>query len=721
MDVRKGKEKSSLMVAVENLTNMSEIDLKISHEMEEEGESRGEIDWRDPRQALSNESELKETFRILHRYLQNMVRKDRNSLSDAQVMKGIQALMLLANEAVAKMDKYAALYPKQYKPVSNLKEYTDLKKYYLQQILHQGKTPKEVPEEWEADLKEGIETVEEHKRGLRDLEAVRTDQHYELFFIKNEANKPYYNRGLLRHIRLVGNFDELVSKTEGEDPLLSVREVLDRDLHAGAKEALQLIAPYADEFYKEAMRKKDRPFIGDLNKAIMALRMAANPKNLIENQSFKSCLEYYGDFHRFLRSAMQAPGYRDRIAEKDLDSFSHSLLTLTHALCCAFFMRLEPNREGVKLLHQMIERGSEMRGPRPAPVAEEKELQVWTDLNEKDLSLVHLLDHYPNGPILRILDAFREEEEFEGFDPLTHANFPSQLFTIISKEMHLTVLRLPCPTKQEYINKAEVVEEFDGFLRYYQHELKPDKHLIVNMQDRTSWQEIARCRALEQHVRLAEHIDTVHLLGLPKNGDFYAQTESYESMNGAPIFIEQFKLQLEGGEGCGFVIPEHLKKKELSRFIDDVFTFIHKEFFDDRATLSRRDRLTFIEIFYLMLSLKVAELLEVDSLSYTCKDALDTGPAQSAMLFGMVRMLSKEAPWTEHELDQLLWLTYSPALLVRERLVALPRYRRLIFTLEHIDRQLKKRRSTLIPAFNALYTTLHFPLTTQFAEPDAES
>ncbi|NGX37323.1 MAG: hypothetical protein K1000chlam2_00477 [Chlamydiae bacterium] len=708
MDKGRGEEELSVMEAVDNLSNMAEIDLKaVPLDIEEEKIST-KVNWRDPRQALRNEPLVKETFRILHRYLQNMVRRDRNAIKDTETQKGINAIMHLAREAVMKMDRYVSLYPKRYKPISKLKEYTDLEKYYRQEILGQIPPTEDVPEDFEEEFK-GIEA---EKRGINDLEGVRLDQNYELFFIKNENGKPYFSRSLLRHIRLMGNIDEMISKVEGEDPLLSIREFYDSELYEGAREVLRLVAPHLDEFYKEGKNKKARADVVILNKAIMALRMAANPKNLIENQSFKSCLEYYADFHRFLRDVVDSPEFAQRllIEEEEQDYFSHIIVKVTHALCYFFFMRIEPKKEGLKLIHKIIERGDEIRGPQLMEKADEKELQMWMDLLSEDESLRFLLAHYPNGPIMRTLDAFREEEEFEGYDPLVHFNFPSQLFTFSSKDIHVTVLRLPCPVKQLYINQAEIVKEFTGFLLFLLKELKPDKHLYVNLQNRTSWEEFARCIAIEKCEKQAEYYEALYLMGLAKNSSFFLQNEEYESVGGAPVFMEQFKEQIFSGEACGFYLTENIKLKKIESFIDEAMKTVHKLFFDGKTTLTRLDRLSFIEIFYLVYVLKIIDCAEITSLSFTCKDSIDTGMAQTALFFSFLRLVSSPDPWTKEEKDELLWLLFSPALFVRDRAINQTRFKRAVMAAETIHRACLKDHKAITKGLNKLYNKLQFPL-----------
>ncbi|MBS0630162.1 MAG: hypothetical protein JSS30_08095 [Verrucomicrobia bacterium] len=712
MAIGRDKEELSVIEAVDILSNMTEVDLKTPVDLDAvEEEVSLEINWRDPRQALRNEGAIKETFRVIHRYLQNIVRKDRQVLNDAQTMKGIQAIILLAHEAVQKMDRFAALYPHRYKGISKLKEYTDLRKYYKQHILGQSNMPKELPEEWEFDLEEELAGAETEKQAFKDLEAVRKDQSYELFFIKNEEGKPYFSKNLIRHIRLLGNFDELISKAEGEDPLLQLRELLDHELFEGAKELFRQVAPLLDEFYKGGMPHKDRPYEGNINKAIMALRMAASPVHLIENQSFKSCIEYFSDFHRFLRAAMNSPRYKELISGDIKENQQmHALLTLTHALCAYFFMRIEPRKEALKLIDQMIVRGDELRGPRVKPQAEDKKLQMWTDLLDLDESLRYLTRHYPNGPLMRTLDMFREEEEYEGYDPLMHQNFPSQLFSFSQGQFHVTVMRIPAPVKQTTIQNAQIVPEFIGFLRYLRDELKPDRHLLINLQDRTSWKEFARCKALEDLGKSAAYFETIPVLGLPKNTSFYNQNDEYQSYAGAPVFMEQFEQQVLSGQECGFHLPELLKKEKIDSFIKPALKLIHELFFDGKTSLTRHERQSFIEIFYTLYTLKAIELLQVDSISFTCKDAIDTGMEQTAILFGFLRMLSDPAKWGPKEKELLLWILYSPALLIRERPIDQTAFKRAVHALEAIHSGCLKHYNEILKRINHLFPNLSFPM-----------
>ena len=132
---------------------------------------------------------------------------------------------------------------------------------------------------------------------------------------------------------------------------------------------------------------------------------------------------------------------------------------------------------------------------------------------------------------MKALDILQVGRPILGFDPLSHDNLPSQLFTVDGENIHMSFLRLPCPTQQTKIDQAEVVVEFQGLLRYFQSRLKNQKYLLFNLQDRTSWQEHARCIALEKLAKEGEFAENVFVVSLPKNSDFYLQREHYKEIN----------------------------------------------------------------------------------------------------------------------------------------------------------------------------------------------
>lgn len=698
----KGRDELTVMEAVDHLAKMSELNLPESHEdkeLEDVLHLQAGIDWANPKEALASEPLLKEIFTVLHRYLQDLFDKERERLKDPETQKGIQALMLLVSEAVQKMDKFGALAPGGLL-VSKLREYKELQKFYLSTVVRHFELYLPPEEDWEKKLEEGgLEVAEMQKQGIKDLESVKNDKEYELFYIKKENGRPYFNKDLLRHLKLVGNFDQMVESSESEDPLLWMKVLQDKDVHVGAVEIIKLSRPYIDEFYKERVHFKENPYVGAISKALMALMMAAHSDNLLENGSAKGCVSYYSDFHRYLREALASDDYRKLIAEapESEDHFNHVLINLSHALCCFFFTRLGSRQEATDLIKKLVQRGEALqKGPWEENAAQSSH---WKAFLDSDSAIRYLLQHYPSGPLLKTLDALRLDEQQEGFDPLTQENFPGLLYAFTLDVAHISVIRTPSPTHQLQIQQCEIAEEFLGMLRYLKESQPPRRYLLINLQDRTSWEDFSRAQALENLSMNAEFMSAISVITLPKHTDFYNQINEYETLNGAPLFIEQLLLQVANGKECGFFFPEKLiKTSELNHFCKEIVHLIHRYFFDEKNVLTKRERLDFIELFYQFLVLKFVEITRCECLSFTCKDALDTGAAMSAGFYGFLRLLIKQSKWTPKERDFLLWLFYHPALIVRERAIDVALLTRAVLALEVFEKGLNKKALDAIKA-----------------------
>ncbi len=72
------------------------------------------------------------------------------------------------------------------------------------------------------------------------------------------------------------------------------------------------------------------------------------------------------------------------------------------------------------------------------------------------------------------------------------------------------------------------------------------------------------------------------------------------------------------------------------------------------------------------------------SLSFTCKDAVDTSAAESAAFYGIVRLLAGGMK-TKEEADFLRYLLYFPALFIRERVIDAERLHTVLSLLASVD------------------------------------
>ncbi|MBS0604347.1 MAG: hypothetical protein JSS60_04825 [Verrucomicrobia bacterium] len=716
MQFRKGHPELSVLEAVDNLSHMAELDLTVPEEKikpaelteEQISERMHALSWHDPEYYAFNRERVKETFTTLLKYMKDLYEKDKGHLREDLTQRGIQAIMLLATEAAQKIDNFTDIFKgeKEAESVTELKEFKELQHFYLTKVVQRFQTIMESEEPWQEEWGTG-EIPDTATAALRDLETVRRDKEYELFQNRKEDGTPYFNRNLLRHMQLMGQFDVLLADPTMEDPFMRIQMILDRDAHLASKEILHLAAPYIDEFYKEALKFKNIPFVASINKGLMALMLAGNNRNLMQNAVGKYALNYYTDFHYYLRQALASLEYRKFIANPpDLsEGFLHSVMNLSHVLCTSFFLKVGSRKDMVAFIHMLIEkggRGSATQSQTASP------LSLWNNLRDQDDSIRYLLKQYPNGPLMKTLKLFREDFQMKGFDPIAQLNQPSQLFTVASNEMHISCIRIPSPTSQLNTAKAEIVDEFCGFIRSLASVKRNQRHLLINLQDRTSWLDHARCTAIEEIQKNKEFKGTLMVVTLPKNTDFYMQSGAYIEWDDAQEFMKLVKEQVESGELCGFYFPPEIDQKELIKFTGEAIKTVHAVFFAGKDRLVHKNRLDFIEIFYQLLTLKVIQDFKPDTLSFTCKDAVDTGAAASAEMFAFLRMMNDPSHFTKEEKDFLLWMIYAPALAVRERAIDIHRMNRMLSALSIVNAELEAHFAETVAACGKLYTIPFF-------------
>lgn len=716
--IRKIKETISVQDAMDNLAAIASIDMenlpplgivkrhRIVTTEEEFGPNT--VEWLSGEGSESILDILDLTYFTIHQHLHKLYENPEMNWENEKTRKGIEAMMDLVGESPQKMEAFLDL--RLGKPVAQRiaerEEYKALQKFYTQQFIKKFPGGLEGAEAWEKEWEENEEAVllDTSKTGLQDFETIRRDGEYELFYIRNEEGKPYFNPELLRNIKLSCDFDA-EAETFEEDPLLKIRAMQDRDLHATAGQILDECHPSIADFYKMARKWEENELGQSLGMAIIALFLAANSRYLLQNTTGKSCLQYFDDFHRFLRRAMRTSEYQKLIAyppDKG-DKAAHLLLYLTHSLSRSLFDRVGGVKlESIGLIHRTMRRGEELKQKGKEHLL--KGETIWNQFLLDDEKLRTLLSQFPNGPLFKVLDLVREEQEEDAivpFDPIGQENLPSRVYEVQRKGKRIDVLRIPSPTRQSLINKVEIVDEFRGFLRALAADTPVRKHLIINLQDRTSWKEYARSRALETLQLNAEFSHQLFVLTLPKQTDFYYQNNEYFNLNKAEDFIKAFQGQLAAPEQCGFFFPPQLKSNEIIRFAEDALSAIHQLFFHNKNSLTRRNREDFIEIFYQFLILKCIDMLEPNSISFTCKDAIDTGAAQQAVFYGFIRLLTSDFSGKDEQ-DFLRWLFYTPALFIRERAIDPERFNRALSSLERLDGEMAAQGKQILKTFEPL-------------------
>lgn len=270
----------------------------------------------------------------------------------------------------------------------------------------------------------------------------------------------------------------------------------------------------------------------------------------------------------------------------------------------------------------------------------------------------------------------REEEEERVYDPLMQGNIPTAEGKLTFDDRDVQLLRIPCPVMQEFINHAYIDEEFKTYLFACAHQKEKSHHLIINFQDRTSWKEHARCAALEELGRKAEFADVLTVATLAKDTDFYNQMGNYHDVHQAKEFIHHFVEHLSD-ESTGYAFPIKVKKVLFPTFVDQLLETIHRVFFDQKATLSVRERMSFIELAYQFITLKMIEVVHPQFLSLVSKDSLDV---EAVSIVGLCALLGigEGVQWKEEDFDNIITIFFGPTLINRERAVHPERFERLL-------------------------------------------
>lgn len=587
---KKVKDTISIETAMDNIAAAASLDMngpiaivdsRLITSQEEIPE--GETPWLEAEGADPVTEILDQTYRALFQHV-------------LETEEDPETLMELVAESAHKMDAFLASRGQKEPSITERKSFNDLCKLYK--------------ERFEKPI-ENVETV------FEDTATVLSDKDYELFYIRNADGEPYYTPELLRHIRV--NCQLGPDKHFEEDPLLKVRAMQDRDLHASASQIIHDCHHTMEDFFKISKDLEDNKLAEALGMACVALFLASNPRHLIQNTEGKSAFAYFEDFQQFLRQSMQTAEYQKKIAYPEQnDGVAQLLLTLTHHLCRALFWRLGGVKlESIGLIHRVMRQGVEEKQKKKETLP--KGATFWEQLSLDDENYRTYLSAFPNGPVFKILDLVREEGDAIPFDPLIQGNLPSRLFELEKGNRKIACLHLPAPIRQYSIDKVEIADEFRGFLRAS----KKQKHLLVNLADRNSWKEAARSKSLERLQSNAEFGPALTVITLPNKVDLKS-------------------LRLE--EGSSYFFPTAIRHEILTL-----------------ANEMEKQGLT--EGLHELIVLKCIELSGCTSFSFTSKDAVDSGATETAALYGLVQRDFS----SKQEQDFLRWLLYTPALFIRER------------------------------------------------------
>jgi len=697
----------SIIHAMDNLSDMAELDI----EVEEEGEISGmkknlhKLKHLNPQKQEATLSTVKETFKTIHKYLQHVYQKDKKQLKDVGIQRGVKAIMILADEAADKLDKCTELFKYAYKEgeLSELKEYRDLRAFYSQKVIKRFQEILALEAGQEQPWSVKKKDIDIEKQGLKDLEIVKKDKEYEFFYIRKDDGTRFFNRNILRHIKLVSDFEEMM-ENKGEDPLLPINTMIDRESSKIANNIREQVKQELNDFIVDAIHYNDIPIIRDMINLTMSLMLACNPHNLSEHTMGKMCTRYLTDFHGFLRKILGSAEYKRLInhTTEDIDQVSQKLLRFIHACAYAFFSHSGRRKEFKKYYQDLLMQAYD--GNPPKRKEQIGNLLLFSDIFDHYDMIISLLNKYPCGPLFKTLDIFNMQNKKQGFDPIIQGNLPYQLYTFSSKNFNTISIKLPCPTIHTHISKAKIIEEFKGFLRYFNIDQGGKKrHLLLNLQNRTSWKEYARCQALEEVEAQAEFNDQLVIATFSKKSEFYYQSGPYLKENSAKSFMHTLTKKIHGKGEEDFYFSRKINRTVLHAFVRDILPLIHTQIFSKKEILTRKERLDFLEIFYMFSYIKLLDIIRPHSFSFTCKDSIDFGSTTNMGFLVMIKLMNENPTWSIEEQDHLFWIFNGTALLVRERLINYRCLSRILSALEVLSKSFIKKKQELKQTFSSLY------------------
>ncbi len=675
--------------AIEILSHLINIDLEKNFDILQLNLPNHSLNWVDESSSLIQMKTIKFIYQTIYNYMREVYGDDHQLIKDPATIEGIKSIMILVGDSAKKLEKLTALFDQQV-DIQELKEYKQLQTFYASKISKQ--VEQELMGEWVFGIlkKNPIISLEEQINPLFkatevnhvfiDLDSVKKDLDYELFFIRKQDGSRFFNPRLVRNLKLVCDFGGFQPDhiELGLDPL---SEWIDRMLQAGAMQIIKKIAPYTSHYYQTSKRYKNLDIVQSLNKALLALMMSSHETNLSKYSPVKTCMEYYLDFQAFLRQSMHSNTFQRWLAYPPgaSNEAAISIIELVQAICNAIFSQQNLLSEIHPQIQEFIRKnqGEEVVEGRNSKKQENLygEMSRWT---KKFLS----------GPLHKVLDVL-EEGSCHTFDPVFQSNIPYKIFDMIWDENRISNLRIPSPTIQEFIDRASIVEEFKAFIRFLSVQGMPKKHLVFNLQNRTTWLEHARCVALEELQNNEDLNKSLCVVTLANDTDFKNQEPPYSEINQSAVFFQVFKEHLFGSQS-GFYFPKNISSEKLEDFVDAALPAIHQIFFSGKNVLSTEQRIDFIEIFYLFLQLKLIELVKPSSFSLTCKDGLDLGISMSAGLFTMLTFII-EGKFQKHDIEFLHTLLYGPIFINRERLMISKHFQRFINYLKITENAIEER------------------------------
>jgi|GEM_PF-2898153 len=672
----------SILEAVETLASIAELsddeNQKLKNCLLLEGKRLGgrKIDWLRPKGGLTHVALLKKSLATVHKYFRSLWREKDPTNLPRDVREGVRTIWVLVGQALDKASGSSDLFREAGVLPRDLPEYQELYSFYTRKIdpkidegnlgrwvLGLGQLPFIAEGGAETSLKRRVSLSPQHL--IVDLESLKSDQDYELLFIRKSDGTRFYNPRLIRNLKLISDMG--FEKTQEVLPVYSPWRWIDRQSEAASKLILEHANRIIEPFLKERGKFKERDLSRQLTYGIVALLLATHPKYLSDNDPAKSTSAFFRDVLSFLDDAITSADFR-RVAStgEGATQMSRILKSLPQSLSHALYTEIPTfSYEGIV---RFLQGGNEGRGKTIADSL--KTGYRWLEEGLKGFS---------NNPLKRDLEDL--EEQWSYFTPFNWPILPAKIGEVRMEEKVITLHRMPAPIRQEVVDKAVLDPLFVAAMT--EAKAREEKILIFNFQERSHWKERARAELLEKLSEKETWGDFLQVVTLDQASEFFLQEMQFDKGGTTESFIESYRQYLLDEKGENF-FPSKVEEVLFPGFIEKAFQEVHKHFFASRNVLSSDLKRRFIDIMNQLIQLKIIDTLQPDRVIFLDKDGNDASSIAST-LFYMTPKLLTPATASEKEIEIYEALLHSSTLLYRERVLRKPKFERMVDYISWIE------------------------------------
>lgn len=224
------------------------------------------------------------------------------------------------------------------------------------------------------------------------------------------------------------------------------------------------------------------------------------------------------------------------------------------------------------------------------------------------------------------------------FSPLNAGNPPQLMNRLQFGGKTLDILGMGSPTVQGWDPKVADIDPI--FIKYLQYlRVIGKKHFYVSNQNaRDPGEQVRNAKIMELQ---KDYPDVFIAITCTKNSTFY-HGKVEESMDPFKLSLYN-KFFVDSVTQSGCYLPDRLRNDKT--FQDCARTLINKiqeHYFPANHTLTEEERHFFIEMFYTLLVLAIADLVGASYLNFTCKDGIDRGMGSLAWLLALLLIVQQE-------------------------------------------------------------------------------